>query len=468
MRTAPSRPLVHAIALLVAALAALPGCTDRGPLAPPTLEPLEVSVGAKWLRDRKGRVVILRGATYTITETGVDIGPFRGPGEKTLAHLEALGMNLVRLPLAWSRLEPRPGQRTSHDLKMRVDPVIRMAAAHGLAVVLSLHPWPRGACLDDPTMPDWVCDALASGDEAPPHDPGCAFWREDTALRRRYAQVWAVIARHYAQDARVVGFDVLDEPWAGDCVHPSMRAGEQLSSFYHFLHLRIRKAGASQALLYEPALPREDGPRLERFGSPVVFSPHLWSQRLGPPADAGADPLPEAYARAARDADDLGGPLLVGEYGGDLPPTSRNRGGGTLRPTSAAFAYLSLDQLDRHLAGGAFYALRPDSAASPSVAADIRDVEAVLARPYARRIAGIPTEMSFAPRTLEFRLRFDDDPRYAPPDPTEIFLPVTALYADGFQVEIEPDGAWRFDEHTGRLLIYRGSGTSHEVRVRPN
>ena len=75
--------------------------------------------------------------------------------------------------------------------------------------------------------------------------------------------------------------------------------------------------------------------------------------------------------------------------------------------------------------------------------------------------------MRFSPRERAFTLRFRDDPVRTPPDPTEIYLPARRLYDDGFEVEIEPAGEWRFDAHQQRLLVYRGPAASHVVRVRP-
>lgn len=445
---------------LVSTLLGPTGCTERGALAPPTLEPLEVHVGERWLRDRKGRVVLLRGATFTVTETGMDIGPFGGPGEAALEKMEVLGMNLVRLPLSWALLEPRPGQRGGRYLHLRVDPVIRLAAAHGLAVVLSLRPWPRGRCEDDPTIPDWVCKQTAPfGREQAP----CAFWRagapKKRPLRYRYAQTWAFVADYYRQDRRVIGFDVLDEPTGSPCFRPDAFLAGHLSPFYELLQRRIRRTGAPQALLYEPAV---DADRLQLArppgDGPVVFSPHVWTQRLG----SRPSPLEDAYAEAAREAAALEAPLLVGEFGGNEPLRGA---AGSIRGTSRAFALRSLQELDRHLAGGAFFALRPRSEASAAV--DLRRLAPILAHPYARRIAGVPTEMTFSPRELTFTLRFEDDSRYAPPDPTEIYLPTREIYQDGFDVRIDPPGRWRFDERTQRLLVYRGDGPSHLVEVRP-
>ncbi|MDG2307388.1 MAG: cellulase family glycosylhydrolase [Candidatus Binatia bacterium] len=456
-------PIRATISLAVlAALVALVGCTERGPFAAPTLEPLETRVGSEWIRDRRGRVVILRGATYTVTEDGLESSLMGGAVDLTLAGMERLGMNLIRLPLSWALIEPKPGQRTTEYLWMRVNPIVRMAAARGLAVVFSMRPWPRGACDgSDPTIPNWVCDSIPSED-----DPSCAFWRsrgpDKIPLRTHYAATWEVVARHYAQDARILGFDVLEEPSAGNCFPAATFESQHLRPYAEELQKKIASAGALGALLYEPPVHIEA--RIEGqapFETPAIYSPHIWTERLGPPHSGDGNPLSHSYDRATEAADRARAPLFVGAFGSDLPPTSA----GGFPVTSPAMVLLSLDLLDQHLAGGAFYALRPRGADSP--AADLGPVEALLSRPYARRIAGIPTSMSFNARTLEFSLRFEDDPEHSPPDPTEIFLS-SALYDEGFVVGLGPDDTWTYDEPTQRLLVYRGSSATHEVRVHPS
>ncbi len=445
--------------VLLACLLALPACSDRGLLPAPTLEPLEVRVEGRWLRDRRGRVVLLRGATYTASETGVDFGGFDGPGEETLAGLEHLGLNLVRLPIAWSMVEPAPDQRTTHELHLDVDPIVRLAAAHGMGVVLTMRHSPRGGCDEhDPAIPRWVCASV--GAET---DPSCAFWTglgpSGVPLRTHFARTWAAIADHYRQDARIVGLDLLDEPAAGACFDGTPFEHEHVRPYVAQLVELVRQANAEQAIVYEPAVGSTESPGANPLGRTPLYSPHVWSQRRGPPADTGTEPLASVYDGAMRAAAEWDAPLLVG-FGADLP----KRPGRAIRGTSAAFARRSLHELDRHLASGFYDALRPTDPTSPGV--DLEPVARVLARPYARRVAGVPTAMTFDVDSGTFDFRFDDDPATRPPDPTEIFLP-DEPYGDDFVVELRPSGRWTFDAHTRRLLVYRGPGSSHHLRVRP-
>jgi len=91
----------------------------------------------------------------------------------------------------------------------------------------------------------------------------------------------------------------------------------------------------------------------------------------------------------------------------------------------------------------------------------------ILARPYARRIAGIPTAMSFDPTTKVFTFSFENDPAENPPDPTEIFLPAGRHYPNGFAVTVSAGDRWEYDAEASRILLYRGPASEHDVRINP-
>jgi endoglycosylceramidase len=472
----PSRVL---LLLLLAA------CSDRGAFSPPTLEPLLVHVDGSWLRDAKGRIVLLRGANVVSLEAIPPEQPV-DVREQQFRFLARLGFNFVRLPIPWIAVEPRPGVHDVDFLRDRVDPLLRAASDHGMQVILALQQARWASCfLGDGGAPPWTC---AGADAGPSSQRGwgavdavaqmraaraqCNFYRDAKApdgvtLRERYATAWTAIAAYYEQDKRIFGFDLLNEPSPGNCFGPDVFLSEVLTPFYRDLQQRVRDAGAPQAFVFQPALAR-DNPLLGIPGDVApgsIFAPHLFSQAFGRPA-ADADPsapLDESYARAAELARTLGGPLVVGEIGGDATPV------GGYRPASRELLAASLDELDRGLASGAVWALveRKNAAETGALGIDNEEDAAVLARPFARRIAGIPQEMRFDAQTGEFHLRFVDDAAVKPPDPSEIFVPVEQRYPQGFDVEVSDGDRWTFDAHNQRVLLYRGAGTTHEVTIRP-
>lgn len=479
------------LAALLAALLGPTGCADRGPLSPPTLEPLVVHVDGRWIRDAKGRVVLLRGANVLGTH---DEPPERRrpPRSEDFAFLAGIGFNLVRLPLTWASVEPRPAVYDFLFLREHFDPVLRQASDHGMQAIVALHQVRWSSCfLGGRGAPSWTCkDAAEGGERTAPPEPAwglrdavaelsaaraqCDFYRSARApdrelLRAHYVDAWRALARYYEQDKRIAGFDLLNEPSPGSCFPVDAFTARLLTPLYAKARAAIRAEGAPQALLYEPAVSRTSPmagipPSPERG---AIFAPHLFTQTFGAP-DAGRaaapDTLAKSYARAAEVAREAAAPLLVGEIGGDAPPD------GSFRPSTLDFLARSLDELDRHLAGGAVWAfVDRGTPIPPSGGIGIGNEAAalVLARPYARRIAGIPLAMRFDAASREFTFRFADDPERRPPDPSEIFLPAKRRYPDGFVVEVTPGDRWVFDEHNQRVLLYRGPATTHDVRIRP-
>jgi endoglycosylceramidase len=482
-RAGPGSVVAAPLALLATLIAAT-GCMERGPLSPPTLEPLIAHVDGAWFRDAKRRIVLLRGANYVQLARGADAQI--AEREKDFQWLAALGFNLIRLTIAWSSLEPRPGAFDTTYLRDEVDPLLRFASNAGMQVVLAMQQVRPTDCFPgEGAAPAWTCahasrrtreDDLApeAASEFRAARAQCAFFRgaetaDGTTLRQHFAEAWRLIAHYYEQDKRIVAFDLLDEPGAAGCLAEPTFVADVLVPYYAELQRDVRDAGAPQAIAYQPAVRREDAlagaPR--GIGPGAVLAPHLYGQTYGPPA-AGApsdhDALAADYARALALARALGGPLLLGEIGGDAPPR------GSYRPTTPGFIAASFAELDRLLVGGAvwaFVARGEERFAAQPVGIGNEAAARALARPYARRIAGLPTSMALDEATGEWRFSFRDDPDVAPPDPTEIFVPARRRYPGGFSVEVSPGDRWTFDERTQRLLLYRGGGDEHWVRIAP-
>src|SRR5262245_38458873 len=176
-----------------------------------------VSDGA-WIRDGRGRVVLLRGINYSGLEFGNFFDAPHPPEESDFAQMATWGVNVVRLPIAWSYLEPAPGQIDLDHLRTVVDPVVGFARRHGIVIVLELHQFQWSPCTGGNGAPAWTCEnggyaRDTFGGWNAEHD----FWNgavapDGRSLLEHFLGVWRVLAQHYRRDRVVAGFEMLNEP----------------------------------------------------------------------------------------------------------------------------------------------------------------------------------------------------------------------------------------------------------------
>lgn len=169
--------------------------------------------GAFWLGPQR---VVLRGMFSSLANDPSRYG-----------RIASWGMNLVRLRFSWSRLEPRPPLRRNdgtwvHDYNAAYLDLIRQnvtwAAQNHLKVDLVNE---RCACTYF-GYPSWLYQApFNSHGITYPETPEGAlqaqadFWSDP--LRQRFADsMLAVIAQSFADDARVAGVEVMNDPQRGN------------------------------------------------------------------------------------------------------------------------------------------------------------------------------------------------------------------------------------------------------------
>lgn len=471
------------VAKLAIAAVLMAGCGDSDPdvATRATLEPLQIHADSDWIRDRGNRVVLLRGVNYSGLEFGNFIGNTHGPEASDFAQIASWGVNVVRLPIAWAYIEPQPNQFDETYLADQVDKVIAFAAEHGLAVILDMHFYYWSACVGGLGAPAWVCD----GHGYPQGDTGlfratCDFFRgisdpdrgakaaDGRFLYEHFLDAWRVVVRHYASNSTVIGWDYFNEPY-GTCYGLFTRQFEPqaLHPLYRRMREIARAEGGDRTFFYEPPVTRNLGltPALESMGPDVVYAPHLYANTAGMANvkyDGNTQALAADFGQAVQEAALLGGPLVVGEYGG-------NAGGGAGFPEATAlFLRDTYAEMDRRLAGGTAWAYFPGDNGFSVVDAEGKEKDDsvnYIARPYARRTAGIPTAMSWDPQSKELNFAFRNDAGRQASDPTEIFIPAARHYPAGFDVEVSGGDQWEYDAANNRILMYRGAATEHTLRL---
>jgi endoglycosylceramidase len=433
-----------------------------------------VSDGA-WIREARGRVVLLRGVNYSGLEFGNFFGAAHPPAESDFAQMATWGVNVVRLPVAWSYLEPEPNRFDLDHLRTVVDPVVGFARRYGMVVVLELHQFQWSPCTGGNGAPAWSCDGKGYSRDVfggwnAQHD----FWNgalgpDGRPLLDHFLVVWRALAHHYRRDRVVAGFNMLNEPF--DVQALATFEATSLYPAYRRWVAAVRGEGAPQILVLEPPVSRNIGlgAKPEPVGDAnIVYAPHLYTETAGLPEvkyDGDRTKVDADYALAAAEAATQGAVLWVGEHGGNT-----NEAGGFRAATELAIRD-ALDEQDERLVGGAVWAYFPTDNTFSVV--DVNGIEKGalvdrLARPYPQATAGTPQSLHFDPESRELTYVFAEDPARRIPDPTIVFVPFARHYPNGVDVETTPGDRAVIDVRRNRIVLRRDRSLAlHTLTVRP-
>jgi endoglycosylceramidase len=298
--------------------------------------------------DEEGREVLLRGVNVNALAEyweGTRFPTTFPLAAKDPARMASIGWNAVRLLLSWSRVEPEPGRYDEAYLD-RVAEVVDELAGVGIYTIIDLHQDAWGATLagrpdeqcTPPSTPALGWDgapawATLDGDAARcwsgirELSPAVttawdAFFADQAAadgegVQTRYVEMLGHVARRFADDSAVAGYDLMNEPNAFSSEHQAA-----LSVMYERALAAIRAGekavdGFPHLVLFEPsALWSSTGrgapPDFTRDRN-VVYAPHLYTGGFTDgPITA------EAFTTAREEAVTFGGaPLLSGEWGAD-------------------------------------------------------------------------------------------------------------------------------------------------------
>ena len=429
---------------LLLALVALGGCGggagSAAPLtceallaAPPTPSTQRVTLEGARVLDALGREVLLRGVNaggrsklppffpFPFAESGAAgqeaAAPFDDAVATYLDRVAGWGHDVVRLPFTWEAVEPTRGSYDETYLD-RYAAVIAAAGERRIRVIVDFHQdvFARAHCGDgfppwavgDPTAtPDEDCGGWFTGylSDAGVKGDFDRFWADDDGLMDAFEAMWRhVAARTWPRD-NVVGFEIINEPSAGNADEDSW-ARDVLAPFYARLAGVIREvapgapvfvdATGFDAVTAETAVPRPDT-------TGVVFAPHYYDglALVSGAAPADGDALtPLGRWRAVGDA--WRAPVLVGEFG--IRPDAEG---------AAAWVRKNFDALDAHRLHGTYWeysATVDDWNGEAMSAVDGSGTELAtaseLVRAYPLAVAGELTTFAFDREALTGELSF--------------------------------------------------------------
>jgi endoglycosylceramidase len=444
---------------------ALAGCGNDD--ATDDSSPKTWHVAGGFVRDAEGRAVILRGANLAGAHKQKPYFGFHQPADFTRVSND-WGMNSIRFLIIWAAIEPEKGVYDDAYLDA-VSERMDWAEAAGLNVVLDMHQDLYGEGFGGDGAPRWTCDESHYAAYTPttpwflnyldPEMVACfdAFW-SSSELRDHYADAWRRVAERLAEHPAVVGFDPMNEPNWGSAV-PGTFDVEVLEPFYEDVTRAIRERAPNWLAFIEPFAGRNLGFKtsLVPFSLPgAVYSPHAYDNSAE--SGTGFDPSSRAafiarIEQLKQEADELGAPLWIGEYGGTA--TS---------PGIDAYMDAACDGADGVSAGSEYWAYDADE--GYALLDPNQNEKAILldqvVRPYPSREAGTPLGSVWDSTTRTLTVTYRADARVHAP--TEISVPPRS-YPNDYQVSCE---GCETEKQPGKLLVTRApSGEPSVLTLTP-
>jgi len=231
-----------------------------------------LTVKDTWITDDTGKEVLLRGVNYR----GYEQVPIRLHTESDYASFAQMGFNVVRLPITWADLEPSSGTFNVGFLLWHVDQDVQWAKKHGMYIVLNMQQdhWASrfGGC----GAPDWAVKQY-SPDDLGMREAVSDFWA-NPSLQDHLVMLWKNIARHYANETTIAGYDLLNEPFVYTSIIPWLNASN-VDSFNVKVTAAIRTVDSNHIIFLEPAnMPTFN----TSFDSKIAWSPHFYPLSFAP------------------------------------------------------------------------------------------------------------------------------------------------------------------------------------------
>jgi endoglycosylceramidase len=506
------------LALAAGALGAgVPHLLPHRPLQLPALRAEPDPVAGGRIVDAQGREVLLRGVNvnafveyWQYDPALFTTYPF---SEEDADRIRAIGWNVVRLALSWSRIEPEPGVYDESYLD-EVEAAVRLLRSRGVYSIIDLHQDAWSATLaarpDEPCRP---AEEPAFGWDGAPAwatlDGGrrrCtvmgtrelsravieafeSFWFDEPAgdgvgIQTRYLAMLGHLAARFSRHDAVAGYDVMNEPNVIWLVGVGLPPEPVLASFYELAVAAIREGERSRGwparlILVEPSITWADFGR----GAPdpfphdgqIVYSPHVYQGGIS------VVPLSEeVFEKALAEAATLGGaPVLSGEWGSDPRRASDPEDGYFETHQSLQDRYRFHSTLwtwreacgDPHKAADArdsrvpyVWGLFEVDCALNQITGTRDDLVAALRRPLLRAAPGPIGSVSFDPAAGRYRASGPDATRYTSFVlfvPGRLGLPPRISSSGLFGVHVQP-GPKR-----SHYVVGRARGGPWQIEVQP-
>ncbi len=412
-----------AVAAVVALLVLAPGPEGTsGTGSAGATAPSAVWVGhhGRWLTNPSGAVVLLHGvdmvdkrAPYTPAGAGF--------GAVAAATLAGDGFDVVRVGILYQALEPRPG-RIDRAYLASIASTVATLAHHGIYSLLDFHQDELSAEFGGEGFPSWSVLTGGLPVRSYPFPDAyvlsaaldhafTAFWADaagpgGVGLQERYLQAVRAVARRFAPDPWVIGYDLFNEPYPGTAT-----TGE-LAAFYAKAVRTVRSVDARHIVWYEPWVTFDFGVqtalgRLPGANLGMSFHDYCLNPLTTPAATCRATEL-RTLLNALSHATSTGDALMMTEFGAtaDLADLQRV----VTAADDAEVPWIEWSYCGCGDPTGTVPASAEGLVTTPAEPGTGTNVDraklAVLAEPYPRVVDGTPERYAFDRATRTFELRY--------------------------------------------------------------
>jgi endoglycosylceramidase len=419
--------------------------------------------------------------------------------DKDMATLQELGLNALRLGMMWPGVEPERGKYNFTYLEVARN-LTKQAASYGIFTLLDMHQDGYNAKLCGEGLPDWSVRTGNAGafpfpfDKDPypinpstgypyPKDCGKFFWatyywseavsaafqmlyNNTDGIQDSFADFWSTVAKYFKDDEEILGYELINEPWAGDVygnpglLLPTIADRQNFQPMYDRVNHAIRSVDEQHCIYFESITwdeltnGFEHVPGGDSYRNRSVVSYHFYI-----PPDISVEASMQGHM------DDLkrlkcGGFLT--EFG--------------IRSVSDLL-FEELDILDKLLQSWTgwdykpYYGITGDGSSIWLSNGSLNmPLVMVLSRTYAQAVAGVTKQMYYNNRTHEFTLSYEVQDNVSS-QVTEIYLNTDLHYPKGYTVTITPDSAAQWEYKERRVLVTHSEhlkpGTLIRVDIKP-
>ncbi len=234
-----------------------------------------ISHRGRWLTDSSGRVLLIHGINEV--NKSAPFSPCKaGFGVSDVRWIASQGLKVVRLGVLFSGLFPKPGSVNQNYIN-EIAATVNLLAEYHIYTLLDYHQDGYGPSVGSDGFPSWL---TITGNAKNTHTGFPLYYVTNPAIQAAFQNLWnnsklktgqriqtvlnqgyLAVAKKFATDPWVLGYEILNEPWPGvtwkSCLNNatfgcSNLDKSELDTFYASVTKTIRSVDVHHLIFGEP------------------------------------------------------------------------------------------------------------------------------------------------------------------------------------------------------------------------